>query len=174
MTLAQVQFGALIVTALALSWAALTAALAVALPGVSVRAETALEQNTRACVGRGVAAGLLAIVAALMLQIPAPLVKAGAITVLLFLGGVFLVGAAGFARLLGRRISELSGVRSSFHSLAWGCLLYSFASLFPLLGWYLFLPASTVCALGAGWYVLIRRLPRRSALSGGAAGAVSA
>ena len=149
MTLAQVQAVVALIAALILSWAALLMAVALTLPEQTNRAEDILETQPKKCFGVGLGMAVALIAGLFTLRIPG--VQLFGILFLLTLAAVFVVGAAGLAKLMGSRIAELSGWKgNSFSNLAKGSLVYSAAMLFPLIGWYLFLPLSMLGAMGAG------------------------
>lgn len=86
----------------------------------------------------------------MLVSAPVPLLKLLGLLLLLGLSALMTVGATGMAKLMGRRIGEMSGARTSFGFLVRGSFVYSAALGFPLIGWYVFAPISLVCALGAG------------------------
>ncbi len=67
------------------------------------------------------------------------------------------LGLAGLARVAGRRIAMLSPEMGEYPAFLRGAGFLVAASLFPVLGWFLFAPAAFVVALGAGWSGLTRR-----------------
>ena len=158
MTLAQVQAAVAVVSALVGTWTGLLIAVALLLPRQTGLAELALEERPRACFfsGLGMLAALVG--AFIIFQIPSPFTKL--IGQILFLGfsATLILGGAGLAALMGRRISEMSGAKTSFGSLVRGSLIYSMAIGFPYVGWLLFAPLSAIFALGAGTRTL---WPRR-------------
>mgnify|MGYP005855933537 CR=1 FL=1 len=150
MTLAQVQAAVALVVALVLTWTGLMVAVALYFPRSTRRAEEAISTGT----GRRFGVGLLglgaAVISAMLLAAPNGLVKLIGALISTALLAAATVGAAGLSRLLGRRIAEASGVRSEFGSLVRGSLLFSLATLFPGIGWYLFAPVATLLSLGGG------------------------
>ena len=149
MTLAQVQAVVGIITLLIGSWTALLIAVSLTLPERTALAEAALRNDTKRCFGRG----LLLLIPLILgvVGLGRPPLTLPAILLLLVLAAVFTVGAAGLSKLMGARMAELAGqTGNSFGNLTKGSLVYSVALLFPLIGWYLFLPLSTLAALGAG------------------------
>ena len=150
MTLAQVQAAVALVVALIATWAGLTMAVALLMPLQTGRAEQALETSPNRCFVSGLPLFLVFVVAFLLLQTPHPLVKLFSFLLFLGLGAVLLVGAAGMAHLMGKRIGEMSGARTSFGMLVRGSFVFSGAVFFPILGWWLFAPLSALFALGAG------------------------
>ena len=160
MTLAQVQAVVALISALILSWASLLIAVALTLPEQTGRAEAALANRPKKCFAVGFGMAILLIATLFALRIPG--VQLFGIFFSLFLAAIFVVGAAGFAKLMGTRIAKMSGWEShSFGNLVKGSLVYSVAMLFPLIGWYLFLPLSMLGAMGAGAMAL---WPKRKTL----------
>jgi hypothetical protein len=158
--LGTVQAAVAVVVALIATWTGLLITVALAMPKQAGMAEYALETAPRRCFLSGLGMTALLILSFRFLQAPLPGLKIAGILLLLTLGAVLTIGAAGLAQLLGRRIGEMSGARTSFGTLVRGSLVYSLAMGFPLIGWYLFLPLSAVCALGAGAVALwARRRP---------------
>ncbi|HZO90454.1 MAG TPA: hypothetical protein VFB38_19160 [Chthonomonadaceae bacterium] len=159
MTLAQVQAVVAAVVALALSWAGLLLAVSLTLPVQTEKAARSLELAPKRCLLSGVGLFLLFLLGIRILGAPNPLVKLMAGLLLLGLGAVLSVGAAGLAQLMGDRIGEMSGAKTSFGLLVRGSLVYSAALFFPYLGWFLFAPLTTLCALGAGAAALWPKRP---------------
>ncbi|HLV81526.1 MAG TPA: hypothetical protein VKT32_14665 [Chthonomonadaceae bacterium] len=161
MTLAQVQAAALLVAALIGSWAGLMMAVALLMPFHTQKAERALEIAPRRCFLGGLPMLFVFFIAILLLRAPNPGAKLLGFLVALGIGAALVVGAAGLARLMGKRIGEMSGAKTSFGMLVWGSLVFSGALFFPLLGWWLFTPVSALFALGAGMTALwpARRIP---------------
>jgi hypothetical protein len=102
-------------------------------------------------------AALAGLALVLINVIPGPGTVIG-ILMLLALGMVMTIGAAGLAQRMGRRINKISGRRTSFSALFAGSIVYGVAATFPLIGWYLFLPIATIFSLGAG---VLAILPQR-------------
>jgi hypothetical protein len=155
--LGTVQAAVAVVVALIATWTGLLITVSLAMPKQTGMAEYALETAPRRCFLSGLGMLLLLLSSFRFLQAPLPGMKLVGILLLLALGAVLTLGAAGLAQLLGRRIGEMSGARTSFGTLVRGSLVYSLAMGFPLIGWYLFLPLSAVCALGAGAVALWSR-----------------
>jgi hypothetical protein len=150
MTLAQVQAVVAVVVALGATWAGLMMAVALTLPVQTRRAESALETAPRRCLFSGVGLFLLFMVAVKLLQAPLPLAKLLGFALVMGLCAVLTLGAAGIAQLMGKRIGEMAGARTSFGMLVRGSVVFSMAMLFPWIGWFLFAPLAGLCALGAG------------------------
>jgi hypothetical protein len=89
-----------------------------------------------------------------------------------FLGWAFLallllfssLGAAGLAGRMGRELIRRSGdTLSPTAGFVRGAVVLELASVFPVLGWFLVIPLSTLAALGASAYALLHRLPKAAA-----------
>ncbi len=77
--------------------------------------------------------------------------------------GLVIVGAAGFARLIGERLRPLSGSKSEITHLVRGALIFELACLFPIAGWFLFFPLAGTLSLGAAVFGLLGWMPRPQA-----------
>lgn len=150
MTLAYVQAAVAFVMALIATLTGLLTATALLTPRTTEKACNALNVSPWRCFWRGMAMLALAILALVFLSIPNPLIKLFGILMLLALAGVATLGGAGLAMLMGQRIGEMSGARTSFGCLVRGSLAYSVGLMFPLIGWYVLAPISLICAMGAG------------------------
>ncbi len=155
MTLAQVQATVWFVLALIGTWAGLMISVALLLPHQSRKAVTALENTTWLCFLIGI--GMLVVfgIGSALASIPVPLIKLMGVVILLSLGGIVALGAAGLAQLMARRIGDMTGTESSFKSLVQGSVVFSLALGFPFIGWLLFTPLAVLCALGAGVCALL-------------------
>lgn len=74
--------------------------------------------------------------------------------------GLGTVGAAGMARVLGERLKPISDPSSSLTSLVRGALVYELAGLFPLIGWFLFIPLAGIMVMGAAVFGVLGWIPR--------------
>ena len=161
MTLAQVQATVAVVMALIGSWTALLISVTRSMPVQAGKAEEALTASPKRCFVRGLGMLLLSVLAVVLLR-GNPIMKLIGVLILLAQGMTLTVGAAGLAQVMGKRAAEMSGAKTSFGTLVRGSFIYSLAMLFPLIGWYLFLPLSAIFALGAGFTAL--RPERRATL----------
>lgn len=76
-----------------------------------------------------------------------------------FIGmGVGTLGAAAMSRLLGQRLSHLAHPNSELTHLIRGALVYELACLFPLVGWFVFIPLVGVTVMGAAALGLLDRV----------------
>ena len=150
MTQAQVQAAMAVVVVLIATWAGTMIATALWLPHKCARASMALNRSPWVCGATGLGLAILLIFGFALLQVPSPLIKLIGTGLLLGLGALLCIGGAGIALLMGDRISDLSGARTSFGALVRGSVVYSLAVGFPFIGWFLIAPVSIVFLLGAG------------------------
>ncbi len=87
------------------------------------------------------------------------LMQAAAFLTAGFLFALWMLGSAGFARLLGGRMGIMAQ-QSELKRLAWGAMLFVLAMLFPVIGWFFFLPVTGIMAVGSA--VSSVRLRRKS------------
>ena len=158
MSLAQVQATVALFVALMISLTGLLTSVAILLPAHSQRAEAELEQSPKRCLYVGLATLLAFAFGIVLLNLPNPLLKLMGFALITAISGVVTVGGAGMAQLMGKRISEMSGAKTTFGALVRGSVAYSVAVFFPYIGWFVLAPISIVCALGAG--VRAMRSPR--------------
>ncbi len=77
---------------------------------------------------------------------------------LLLAFGVATIGAAGIAHLVGRRIRDNSNEGlSETKSVVLGAVALELAAVFPIVGWFLVIPATLFASLGVSLFVLFRR-----------------
>ena len=163
MSLAQVQATVALFVALMISLTGLLTSVAILLPAHSQRAEEALEQSPKRCLFVGLLSLLTFGFGIVLLNIPNPLMKLIGFALVTAISGIVTVGGAGMAGLMGKRISEMSGAKTTFGALVRGSVAYSVAVFFPYIGWFVLAPISIVCALGAG--VRAMRAPRMQSVS---------
>lgn len=78
-------------------------------------------------------------------------------------GGLMVasLGASGLATLIGERLGQLSGPgRSEASAFVRGALALELAAAFPIIGWLLFLPLSTLTSAGAAGFAFLNWMPR--------------
>ncbi|RMG97964.1 MAG: hypothetical protein D6706_07840 [Chloroflexi bacterium] len=144
-----------------LSLPALLVALNLLLPNLTGRVHIRLSQTP----GRSFFLGI-PITAAFLLWIAITLnVNNGVVKGMGFIGalvgmGLGTLGAAGMSRLLGERLQRISGPTSELSGLVRGALVYEFACLFPIVGWFLFVPLVGIMVMGAAVFALLGWLPR--------------
>lgn len=93
-------------------------------------------------------------------QIPFGPVRATAFLAALAGMGLGTIGAAGMARVLGERLKPMSDPASTLTSLVRGAVVYELACLFPIVGWFLFIPLAGVLVMGAAVFGVLGWLPR--------------
>ena len=157
MSLAQVQLAVAVVTVLIFSWMALTLATALMFPVHSLRASEILEAKPKKSFFVGVGMTVLFIAAFAMFGSPIPPLKLVGFLGTLVLGAWLCIGAGGLSRLLGQRIGEMAGAKTSFGEVVRGSLILSVAMAFPYFGWFLFAPVALISALGAGTLSVTRK-----------------
>lgn len=150
MTLAQVQAAVAVVAILIGTWAGLLIGIALLLPKHAAKAEMALELTPWRSFLIGLGMLLPIVISVVLIGSPVGALKVVGFLALLGLTGAISLGASGLALLMGRRIGEMSGAKTSFGALVRGSLVFSMAMGFPYIGWFLFLPVSLVISLGAG------------------------
>ena len=70
------------------------------------------------------------------------------------------LGAAGLAAKLGDKISARSGNISPVGAFVRGAFALELAAVFPVLGWFIFIPLAIVTSLGATAFALLHWMPR--------------
>jgi len=69
------------------------------------------------------------------------------------------LGAAGLAARLGERLGRVSSL-SAAGAFVRGAVVLELASFFPVIGWLIFFPLTTVACLGASAFALLHWLPK--------------
>ncbi len=146
-----------------LSLPALLIALSLLAPRLTGRVTVRLQQTPGQSFILGVpVASAFLLWIAISANIPIGAVKATGFLAGLAGLGLWAVGAAGMARLLGDRLAP-GDAAGTTGWLARGAVVYELACLFPVVGWFLFLPLAAVTLLGAATFALIGWLPRERA-----------
>ena len=163
MSLSQVQMAVAIVVGLIATWSAMLIGISLLLPNQVGKSEYILETETKSCFWKGLIMLLVLAFSFLLLYLPLPITKILGQVVLMLYFATLVVGSAGLAKLMGRRMSEMSGSRNSFANLVQGTIVYSLAMGFPYFGWFLFAPLTALYATGAGMQALWTK--RRAVIS---------
>ena len=138
---------------------------AMLLPVHTQKAENALERSPKRCLLGGIGLVLAFVVGIALWSAPVPLLKLMGFLIVTGLTCLLTLGGAGMAQLMGKRISEMSGAKTTFGALVRGSIAYSVGVFFPYIGWFVLAPLSILCALGAGVAALRpARNPTRSRL----------
>jgi|GEM_PF-7018927 len=144
--------------------------LLVCLPGLLVTINLLLERLTDRTYTRlrwtPVQAFLVGLPAALVLTVWIGGASNAGATVIAVAGAavglsLLAVGLAALARLLGERMADWTGSDASFKNLVRGAVVLSLAVIFPIAGWFVFLPLVGITAIGASLFGLVGWLPRR-------------
>lgn len=106
---------------------------------------------------RGLLPLLFGFFGVVMLGIPNPAVKLFGWVALLAVLALAALGLAGLSRVAGQRLRTLQPDMGPYPAFLRGAGFLVSASLFPLLGWFLFAPAAFIVSLGAGWTGFARR-----------------
>jgi hypothetical protein len=110
--------------------------------------------------------GIYAIPTGVMLALPFGPAKLVGWIMLALLLAVAGIGAAGLAAHLGSRLALRSRPElSPSAAFLRGAVALELAGFFPLIGWFLFIPLSTIACLGAVALALVRRSASQPALS---------
>ncbi len=155
-------FGSLIF--LGVSYPAMLAAWRLLFPGMVERSRQRITTTPWKCLGLGLLSALIAgIPAGFFFALPSQGAQVIAWIWVVFLLGLSSVAAAGLAGELGERIRQSSGdVFSPLGAFLRGAVLWELASVFPLIGWILVLPAGLFITFGAGVFSLLSWMPRVS------------
>lgn len=142
-------------------WAAVVAA-GLLFPGPAERARVSLAEPKRA-VGRGLLLTLtLGLLSVAMSASPLPLLKGLGLILLFWLLAVGILGTAGVALAVGRRIQDLDPQMAAYPATVRGAAFVVGGTLLPLLGWFAFGPVLFLASLGAGWQALVPSLRRQA------------
>ena len=133
------------------AWA-MTVAMGLLFPEGVERASAA----TRGAFARGLVPLALGFIGLILLK-AGPGAKLLGLVLVLAVLALAALGLAGLSRVAGRRIAALSPEMGEYPAFLRGAGFLVAASLFPVLGWFLFAPAAFVVALGAGWTGFARR-----------------
>ena len=71
-------------------------------------------------------------------------------------------GAAGLARVLGQRIARTAAPNSDLANLIRGAIVYELSCLFPIVGWFIFIPVAGITLLGAAAFAVVGWVPQVS------------
>ena len=131
------------------------------------RVETArirISEKPKRCFGTGIlAAAIAAIPAAILFTLPSQFTQVlGWIWLVLILGAASL-GAAGIAAEIGLRLNwRNDGEFQSLGAFIRGAAILELASVFPIIGWLLFIPIGTLVGLGGAVPTIIKKKKEES------------
>ncbi len=132
-------------------------------PSVVERSCARLSGSPWKCFGSGMVVSFGFAIPALVL-IALPFGPAKLIGWAIVAGGLMLasLGASGLASLIGERLGQISGPsRAEASVFIRGAVALELAAAFPIIGWFVFLPLSTVTAAGAAGFAVLNWMPRR-------------
>ena len=112
----------------------------------------------------GIAAVLLTAIPVMILNaMPIGIAKLAAILIAFGAFGVATLGAAAVAAEMGDRLrAHAPSSLSSAGAFVRGAVALELAAIFPIVGWFLVIPAVLLLGFGAGVFGLLRWLPRRA------------
>ena len=143
-------------------WAAVVSAVLL-FPGPTTRAQAALAQPKKALWRGTVLTATLGVLSVLLIANPLPLAKTLGVGVLFGLLTVSVIGTAGIALSLGRRIQELDPGMAAYPATVRAAAFLVGGTLTPILGWLFFAPLLLLCSLGTGWTAVVLPLSSRRA-----------
>lgn len=126
------------------------------------RARVRLARTPWACLGLGVLGITAALVPIGILQ-SLPFSAAKFVGTLMIFGalGYASVGAAGLASEMGDRLARQAGGKfTPAGAMVRGAVALELAAAFPILGWFLLIPLTTIAAFGATTFAILRWNPR--------------
>lgn len=134
------------------------------IPAVVARASEAYERHPLRALLSGLAFTIPAVALGLILA-NAPLgpLKLLGVALLMALILVALLGSAGFARFVGQRLAAPQDETQPWRRVLRGGTVVSLTFLFPVMGWFLVMPAVLISGVGVVWITRQHlRVPRHS------------
>jgi hypothetical protein len=83
------------------------------------------------------------------------------------------IGAAGLAARMGAALGAHSSGLSRAGAFVRGAVVLELAAVFPLIGWFIFVPLAVLASLGATTFALLKWAPRAQAETSAAAASAS-
>lgn len=151
-----------ILLALGLTYPGMLTTWRMLFPSVVERACTRLSESPWKCLGLGVVVATVVAIPALVLM-ALPFGPTKLIGWLIVAGGMVVasLGASGLASLIGERMGQLSAPdRSEASTFIRGAIALELTAAFPIIGWFVFLPLSTLSAAGAAGFAILNWMPR--------------
>jgi len=138
-------------------------------PATVERARLRIERTPWRCFWLGgVMTAILLIPIVILLALPFGPAKFAGFAAIFISLAVASLGAAGLAaKMADRLMSHSSGTLSSAGAFVRGAVALELAAIFPVIGWFIFIPLTLVTALGATVFALLHWVPapQRAALS---------
>ena len=152
-------FGTLLAIAIALPALLLTWRLL--LPSITTRAETRVGQTPWLCFFTGAAFLLLAAITLIVLfNLPWSGFQVMGFIGIFVLMALASLGAAGMAGLLGQRMKGLGLSASAVGATLRGAVAMELAAAFPVIGWFIFIPVTSIVVFGAALFALVGWVPK--------------
>ena len=153
-------FGILIF--LSLSYPGLLLTWKLLFPDLVHRAQIILERTPWRSFWLGLGAALLfGIPALILISNPAGIAKLVGWAVVALILALSSIGSAGLVGCMGARLAGKSASNSpGFRRFLLGALALELSVAFPIIGWFLLLPLSTIASLGAAVLAVLRRKPK--------------
>lgn len=70
------------------------------------------------------------------------------------------IGAAGLAEVMGKQLNHLGFNGTPVSATIRGAVAMEMAAIFPIIGWFIFVPLTLIITFGAGTFALLRWAPR--------------
>lgn len=150
-------FGSLIL--IGISYPAMLTAWWLLFPEKVERARLRISEKPKKSFGNGILAGMLAAIpAAILFTLPSQFTQVlGWIWLILVLGAASL-GAAGISAEIGLRLNwKNDGGFQSLGAFIRGAVILELASVFPIIGWLVFIPVGTLIGLGGAVYAIFKK-----------------
>jgi len=154
-------FGILIF--LGISYPGLLFAWKLLLPKIVERGQVRLEATPWSCfwLGSGVAV-VSAVSITILFALPFGPAELIGFSLLVLVLAFSTLGAAGLAGWMGDEIlRRMDGNISTTGAFLRGAIAIELAAAFPLIGWFIFIPLSSITVLGASTFALLRWLPNK-------------
>lgn len=127
-------------------------------PGRVERARLQIERHPWRCFWLGLLAlALLLVPLGALLAIPNGLIRLIGWSAAALIVALSAIGGAGIAAAMGARLAARAGGLSPAGAFVRGAVALELAAAFPLLGWFLVIPATLITALGATALALLPR-----------------
>ena len=130
-------------------------------PATVERARLRLDRTPWRCFWLGgVSVAILVVPVGALLALPFGAAKFLGWAIIAIVLAISTLGAAGLAAKMGERLSARSGQVSSASAFVRGAIALELAAVFPVLGWFIFIPLASVTSLGATAFALLHWMPK--------------
>ena len=130
-------------------------------PNVVQRAQTRIEHTPWRSFWLGLGLTMFfSIPIVILLALPYGPAKLVGFSIIVLLLGIATLGAAGLAARMGDALIRRDKTATTqLGAFLRGAIALEFAGAFPLIGWFIFLPLSSILALGASAFAILRWIP---------------